>query len=162
MTVKPTYRSVAGRIRQELPALKRVTLRAISAFEEGLRTGDDRFFDSAALNLHAYYSGVEQLFEQIAKRIDGSVPEGPGWHVDLLGQMASSIAEVRPPVISSDVQAQLDRYRGFRHVVRNVYTFNLDSQQMKSLVDDLPRAFEVLQAALEKFADLLDAVASED
>jgi hypothetical protein len=38
-------------------------------------------------------------------------------------QMADEVLNVRPAVISEEVRQWLDDYRGFRHIVRNVYTY---------------------------------------
>lgn len=51
----------------------------------------------------------------------------------LLTQMAKEIAEVRPAVISYSVQSDLDEYRGFRHIVRNIYTYKFDSANSTTL-----------------------------
>jgi hypothetical protein len=155
--VSGRYRAVAGRIRQELPALERVAQRAESSLGDA-RHGDDRYVDAAALNLHAFYSGVERLFGLVARQVDESIPEGANWHSDLLRQMAAPIAGVRPPVLTADLQTRLDRYRGFRHVVRNVYTYNLDTALVGLLVDELPETRRALAIELTTFADFLDAV----
>jgi len=156
--VTGTFRALAGRLRHELTALDRVAARARSAMADA-RDGDDRFVDAAALNLHAFYSGVERLLESVARNVDGSRPEGPNWHSDLLAQVAAPIADTRPAVISEDLRHRLDRYRGFRHVVRNVYTYNLDAAQVALLVDDLEDTQRRLAAELGTFADFLDAAA---
>jgi len=154
-----TYRSVAGRIRQELPAVAQVAIRASGSLDAATSSGDDRYIDAVALNLHAFYSGLEHLFEQIARRIDESMPSGASWHQDLLIQMASPMSDVRPPVISGDLRDRLDRYRGFRHVVRNVYTYNLDSGQVALLVRALPETSTKVASELAAFADFLEEAA---
>ncbi len=59
-----------------------------------------RDLDGVALNLHGFYAGVERIFEEIAREIDGSLPAGPEWHRDLLLQMSAEVAGTRPPVIA--------------------------------------------------------------
>jgi hypothetical protein len=157
--VNGTYRTLAGRLRQEMPALERVALRASASMADALG-GDDRLVDAAALNLHAFYSGLERLFELVARQVDESYPSGPNGHSELLAQMAAPVADVRPAVISEPLQQQLDRYRGFRHVVRNVYTYNLDTAQLGLLVDGLSETVVLLGSELAAFADFLDAVSS--
>ena len=39
--------------------------------------------------LHSFYNGIENIFEIIAKNIDGNVPAGNKSHQELLHQMAS-------------------------------------------------------------------------
>lgn len=60
------------------------------------------------------------------RQIVAFAPELPGadWHRDLLLQMSAAIDGVRPPVISQETRFCLDESRGFRHGVRNLYTFN--------------------------------------
>jgi hypothetical protein len=48
------------------------------------------------------------------------MPEGGKWHQELLEQMNTELPSVRPAVLSDASYKKLDRYRRFRHVVRNV------------------------------------------
>ncbi len=45
------------------------------------------YVDSVALNLHSFYSGLEKIFELIARHVDQTLPKGDTWHRDLLQQM---------------------------------------------------------------------------
>jgi hypothetical protein len=51
--------------------------------------------------------------------------------------MKTEIKKVRPVVISRNSYQNLDEYRSFRHVVRNVYIFNLSYKRIEPLVEDL-------------------------
>lgn len=150
------YRFVAARIRQELPELDRVARRA---WASASRDSDDLYLDSAALNVHGFYVGLERIFTVVAERIDCSLPSGPNWHRDLLRQMTAEVPGVRAAIVSTDLYPTLDRYRGFRHVVRNVYAYVMDPRLMAILVEDLPAADERLRAQLAAFADMLEAIA---
>ncbi len=153
------YRSVAARVRQEVPELGRVARRASRAWAESSRDPDDLFVDAAALNIHGFYAGLERIFTLVAERIDASLPGGPNWHQDLLRQMTAEMPGVRAAVLSPDLFPALDRYRGFRHVVRNVYAYVLDPRLVAVLVDDLPDTSEQVRVQLEAFADALEAIA---
>ena len=154
------YRSVAARIRQEVPELDRVAHRATRAWASGSRDADDLFVDAAALNIHGFYVGLERIFTLVAQRIDASLPGGPNWHQDLLRQMTAEMPGVRAAVLSPDLFPALDRYRGFRHVVRNVYAYVLDPRLVAVLVDDLPETSDRVRVQLEAFADALEAIAA--
>ncbi len=52
--------------------------------------------------------------------------------------MASDIPDARPAVISAETATILDEFRRFRHLVRNVYTFNLVPEKMENLISILP------------------------
>lgn len=153
------YRSVAARIRQELPELDRVAHRASRAWASASRDSEDLYVDAAALNIHGFYAGLERIFALVAERIDGSLPSGPNGHQDLLRQMTAEMHGIRPAALSPDLVPALDRYRGFRHVVRNVYAYVLDPRLVAVLVEDLPEANERLRAQLAAFADALEAIA---
>lgn len=137
--------------------------RAMSSWVQGQVTavGQDVYLESVALNLHGFYSGMERLLELIARQVDQSLPDGEMWHRDLLLQMASE-QSVRPAVISQKLIPALDELRRFRHLVRNVYTFNLSPEKMKGLLDVLPEVWANLKIELLAFADYLDALAGEE
>jgi len=152
--------TLAGRIRRELDELGVVAERTSRIWNSIPLDPDDFRVDAVAINLHGLYSGVERVFEQIADRVDGSMPLGSNWHRELLVQMASEIPGTRPPVISSDLFLRLDSLRGFRHVVRNVYTYVLDRRQVQVLIDDMPSTLTMLRGELESFAELLEVLAT--
>ena len=51
------YRSVAARIRQELPELDRVARRASRAWASASADPEDLYVDATALNVHGFYAG---------------------------------------------------------------------------------------------------------
>lgn len=159
--MKTVCRAIAGRIRTELPELAQVVERATRIWQRAVVSTDDYYVDAAALNLHGFYAGIERLLEIIADGIDQTKPSGPHWHEELLRQMAAEIPGVRPPVLSSQARDRLDRYRGFRHVVRNVYTFNLDAEQIEVLIRQLPPTMEQVSQELLVFADFLEQLVEE-
>lgn len=147
---------LANRIRNELGELERVIGRVQEGWKRAQQSSDDFYLDSVALNLHDFYGGLERLFELIATIVDGAKPQGANWHQVLLEQMASEIPPVRPAVISDDVCRALDEYRGFRHIVRNVYTFRFDPMKIGRLVERMPAVFAQVRAELLAFAGFLE------
>ena len=154
------YQELASRIRGELSDLDRVVQRAQHAWQQVLNTSDNQaYLDSVALNLHGLYSGLERLFELVARHLDGVTPEGKTWHRDLLQRMAQEMPELRPAVISLETLRALDDYRRFRHLVRNLYTFNLVPERLEDLMTPLPRAWQDVKAELLAFAEFLEDLA---
>ena len=147
---------MATRIRSELDELENVLHRMKEGWDRANRSGDMYYLDGVALNLHGFYSGLERLFELIAINIDGSKPAGENWHQELLNQMAMEIKAVRPAVISELSRRRLGEYRGFRHVVRNVYTVNFSPAKMQKLVEEAPGLFSHVRAELVAFAAFLE------
>jgi hypothetical protein len=154
--------AVASRIRAELAELERVIQRVERLFAKAQAQNDEDYLDGVALNLHGFYAGVERIFEAIAREIDGSFPTGPEWHRDLLMQMSAEMSNTRPPVIGRNTRDFLDEYRGFRHVVRNVYTFNLRPSRLQELVEELPSCYAALVQDMNAFCDFLDKLASNE
>jgi len=136
--------------------LEHVINRTQRIWQTAQTTNEDYYIDAVALNLHSFYAGIERILEVIAANIDQTKPEGPHWHQELLRQLAAPIPEVRPPTLRRETRDQLDRYRGFQHVVRNVYTFNFDVAQIEILLDQLPITWEQTKQDLLNFADFLE------
>jgi uncharacterized protein YutE (UPF0331/DUF86 family) len=147
---------LASRMRENLAELDQVVERVEEGWRRAQQSSDDFYLDSVALNLHGFYAGLERVFELVAAVIDGTKPEGANWHRELLRQMATEISRVRPAVISETTCDRLDEYRGFRHVVRNVYTFKLDPAKVQKLVEALPSVFRRLQEEFLAFAHFLE------
>lgn len=153
---------LAMRIRSELPEIEDTLKRATEGVKRAKQTGDDYYLDGVALNLHSFYSGTERIFELIAANVDDMLPKGENRHQALLKQMAEEITEVRPAVISDSVRLDLDEYRGFRHIVRNVYTYKFDSARIEKLTEKAGQLFARLRAELLAFVDFLEANEGEE
>lgn len=151
--------ALAGRIRAALEEVKTTVNRTVMLAEKARRSGDDDYWDGVALNLHGFYSGVEQIFEDIARTIDGGLPSGAEWHISLLRQMTVEMGKLRPAVIEVETRQCLDEYRGFRHIVRNVYAFNLRPARLNELVNDTSNCLASLTSDLLAFADFLEKTA---
>ena len=146
---------LSARIDSELSEIKLVVERTLQAWDKATKQDDDFYLDSVALNLHAFYSGLERIFEKLATTIDGTVPSAANWHQELLIQMQTEIPSIRPAVISYQLKEALEDYRGFRHVVRNVYSYHLRPEKLKLLVGNLENTFMLACEELVVFGDFL-------
>ncbi|MCK4260527.1 MAG: hypothetical protein KAX49_16240 [Halanaerobiales bacterium] len=100
--------------------------------------------------LHSFYNGVENIFMQIAKKVDGFTPNNNHWHRNLLLQMAAE-QDNRKPVISEEVKLRLADYLGFRHFYRHSYSFFLSWGEMEKLVQPLGEVWNQLRKELSDF-----------
>ena len=157
-----SLKHLSMRIRNELSEIEHTLKRATEGVKRAKQTGDDYYLDGVALNLHSFYSRIERIFELIAANVDDMLPEGENWHQTLLKQMAEEMTEVRPAVISDSVRVGFDEYRGFRHVVRNVYTYKFDPARIEKLTERAGPLFTRLLAELLAFADFLESDEGEE
>ena len=158
------HQQLIKRIRNAAPDLDLATEKALRAWHMMKVSPDnqDLYLDSVALNLQSFFSGLERIFELIARGIDLHVPDGKNWHLDLQRQMASDLPDVRPAIISQKSAQRLDEYRRFRHLVRNIYTANLIPERMASLLVTLPDLWQSVRAELLAYADLLEQIEESD
>ncbi len=153
--MNPDTATLAIRIRAELGEVAQVVERSQRLLAKAQT--DEDYYDGVALNLHSFYTAIERILEDIAREVDGAVPSGPQWHRDLLSQLSVEFPGVRPAVLQHSSRACLDEYRGLRHVVRNVYTFNLNSARLQELVATLPTCHTDLVKDLDLFCGFLES-----
>src|SRR3989304_4370711 len=107
---------------------------------------------------HDFYCGVERIFERIAEELNGGIPEGENWHIQLLKDMGLEIEKVRPSVISHDVSKRLREYLEFRHRFRNIYGFELEWEKMKGLRERLPVVVEEFKKEMKQFLKFMQGI----
>ena len=146
---------LVGRIEQSLEDLDAIVYRADKLVDKYQTSLDDGYLDGVALNLHTFYSAIERIFEDIARTVEAGVPSGPDWHRDLLIQMSAEITGTRPPVISRETRLTLDEFRGFCHVVRNIYAFNLNADRVLELTRKAPACLSSVRNDLHMFIDFI-------
>ena len=111
----------------------------------------DGLMSGLALYVQNFYTGVERVFALIAKQIDGVTPSSADWHIQLLGQLLVPVPNVRPAIISQDTYEQLNEFRGFRHVSRNLYAYDLDHQRIIDLANKLIGCHQIFMEDMKKF-----------
>ena len=104
---------------------------------------------------HDFYCGVERIFERIAEELNGGIPEGENWHIQLLKDMTLQIEEVRPAVISKELLAELKGYLEFRHRFRNIYGFELEWDKMKGLKETMPGVADRFKKEIKEFIEFM-------
>jgi hypothetical protein len=108
--------------------------------------------------LHDFYTGIEKIFESIAKEVDHRFPMGEEWHSELLHQMTLDIPGLRPRVITANTEKKLREYLGFRHLFRKRYGFELEWQKLKKLLMGMPQIRSNLENEIGKFFEALSSL----
>lgn len=112
-------------------------------------------FDMTILGsvLHSFYNGLENVFEIIAKNIDKKIPNGNKSHQELLCQMANKEGS-RVQIISEELYLKLREYATFRHFYRHAYSFQLNWEKMKPLIENVHTVWNELKFSFINFVDI--------
>ena len=94
------------------------------------------------------YNGIEDVLTNIARDIDGAVPQGESSHQDLLDQMRAELRDTRAALLDERLHGQLTELKGFRHRVRHNYGFDLDTEKSTENLERLREAFPAFVEAL--------------
>jgi hypothetical protein len=149
------YKKLSRRIEIELNEIEQLINRINMGLKKAKQSSDDYYIDGVALNLHGLYSGIERIFTTIAENIDNKLPEGKDWHISLIDQMTKEVTDIRPAIISEELAEQLNEYRGFRHIVRNVYSYNFKPENIEKLVANINPIFNNLKLHINAFNEFL-------
>ena len=96
--------------------------------------------------------------EDIARETEEGIPTGPDWHQSLLLQVSAEIPGTRPPAITQETRYCLDEYRSFRHLIHNIYTFNLRPDRLKEQAEGLQACYEAVVHDLRAFTSFLECL----
>lgn len=153
-------KQLAGDLELELAKLNRLAEQVQQLQQNILQSPiyADSFYESLALKLHNFYTGCERMFSLISTELNGGLPKGADWHRRLLSRMATE-QEDRRAVIQPTTESHLSEFLRFRHVVRNIYGFELDVEKLKQLLERYPLAWKTLDSDICDFADWLRALA---
>jgi hypothetical protein len=151
---------VAARIREELGRLREVA----SALEEALDGWDASPQDRVTTHwvgglIHDFYTGLEKAFAEISPELNGLDGGEPGWHRALLHTMTLDLPGFRPPVIRADLEPRLAELLKFRHLYRNLYSFQLRWDRVRELATETLSVWPEVEGDLAGFATSLDTLA---
>lgn len=103
--------------------------------------GDWGAVAAVSSGIHNVYYGMEDILLSIARDVDDSVPTGYSAHQDVLDQMAAEIAGTRPALLDLDLYDALLELKGFRHLVRHKYGFDLKPDKVVANLELLKSTF---------------------
>jgi hypothetical protein len=118
------------------------------------------FYESLALKLHNFYTGCERIFQIIASDLNGGLPTSFDWHRRLLSRMAVSHPD-RPALLRQNTAQRLEEYLAFRHVVRNIYGFELKPERLEKLITDYAEVWQQFHEDIQTFIEWLNQLAIE-
>jgi len=152
----PQLATLSAMITRNLEAIERLN-EELTPLVTGLDVPTPAFRDVAAIAyvLHNIYGALENVFEQVSRTFENHITDPAQWHRELLTKMFLDIPKVRPAVLPPSLRGFLNDLRGFRHIFRHAYEFELDAEKLKLLVRDWNESRTPLLLALSSFRDNL-------
>jgi len=149
-------RKLAAQLDEDLQALarladavRRLVPRSDDADREWLRTR------ALSFELERWYTAVETTLERVLRHLDGTLPEGRGWHDELLRSAGVTVEGLRPAVVSPEAVEALREVMRFRHFARHGYDRDPDADRVDELARVALTAHEACTASLRSFGEWL-------
>lgn len=105
---------------------------------------------AAALLLHSFYNGIENVLILIFKSYNEEVADEAKWHMGLLSKAFVSNAN-RKQIFKNELQESLEEYLKFRHFIRHAYGFQLEWPVMEELVKKIENVWSNIKEDLNNF-----------
>lgn len=100
--------------------------------------------------LHHCFGAMESSLERLIEAVDGSLPTGRNYHVELIRRAAAPVPGLRPAIISPTLAADLQQLRQYRHAFRHAYG-DFDYARAAVNVPLADRATQLLASEIEAF-----------
>ena len=115
-----------------------------------IRTPDLIEISAAAMFLHSFYNGIENILRLIVKVYDDKLPNDNKWHIELLGRAFVS-NQNRKNVFRKEILEKMEEYLKFRHFVRHSYGFQLEWERMEDLIIDINDIWKIIEEDIDNF-----------
>jgi hypothetical protein len=107
---------------------------------------------AAALLLHSFYNGIENILLIIFKNIDKELPNGTKWHKRLLDESFEETIS-RKNIFRREIQETINEYLEFRHFIRHSYGFQIKWEKMEYLFSGLESTWTAMKEDLNTFIE---------
>ncbi len=145
---------LADSIRDDLKSLENIREKITDLRPEVPQESSYSHRMALALTIHNFYNCIENIFTAIASEF-GNELIGETWHIDLLKRMKLDRENIRPAIIDQQLFTFLNNVRGFRHVVRHSYDYDLDYRRMLLIVDDIETHYNHLVKKIIAFIEFI-------
>lgn len=105
--------------------------------------------------LHNLYCALEDLFQEVAKTFENRIEDSTKYQRELLKRMRLEIPNIRPRLLSEECYFILDELRGFRHIFRHSYDYELSPARVEDLKNNFITGWDKIQTDLKTFEDFL-------
>jgi len=123
----------------------------LQSLAPGLQAPQPEYRDlaTAAYTLHNIYNALENIFEHTSRTYENHITESSRWHKELLDKMFLQIPQIRPAILPPETRKVMNELRGFRHVFRHSYDFDIDPARLRPLIADWNKTKGLVFVALD-------------
>ena len=107
---------------------------------------------AAAMVLHSFYNGIENMIVLIIKNYNEEFPDGYKWHAELL-EKAFISNKNRKQIFQDEIKKILEEYMKFRHFVRHTYGFQLEWTRMEKLISGIDTLWKKIKENVNGFIE---------
>ena len=125
-----------------------------------LKTPDFIELSAAAMVLHSFYNGIENILLMIFKNYEEKLPSGNNWHIELLEKATNQNGD-RKIIFDYEIKNQLEEYRKFRHIVRHTYNYKLNWAMMEGIMNNVNIIWSKIKESLNKFMEAEEEIKIE-
>jgi len=107
---------------------------------------------------HNLYCSVEDLWQEVARTFENRLEDPASYHRELLQRMRLEIPGIRPRLLNTSSYQLLNELRGFRHIFRHAYDYELDEGRLRQLKAKVMREWSAVEGDLANFSGFLREV----
>lgn len=112
--------------------------------------------------LHNLYCALEDLLQAVARTFENRLEDPARDHQELLKRLHLEVPGIRPRLLHTPGYQLLNELRGFRHIFRHAYGYELDEVRLGQLKAKVMLGWGAVAEDLERFGRFLrEALESE-
>jgi hypothetical protein len=108
--------------------------------------------------LHNLYCSIENLMQETARTFENRLDDPSRYHRELLQRLHLEVPGIRPSLWSSRSYHLLNELRGFRHIFRHAYDYELDEVRLRQLQEKVLANWGAVERDVERFGRFLQQV----
>lgn len=105
--------------------------------------------------LHNLYCALEDLLQEVARTFENRMADPARYHQELLKRLHLEVPGIRPRLLHTPGYQLLNELRGFRHIFRHAYEYELDEVRLRQLKDRLIAGWTAVEDDLQMFRGFL-------
>lgn len=116
--------------------------------KEAINSNDPVKLSGVGVYLFNFYNGVENIFKRILTYMGIEIKRDASWHKELLK------TALNKNIINEELYRLLLDYLGFRHYFVHGYAFNLETDRLQKLINNIEPVYQEFKKNIESYLKL--------